>query len=308
MTQTQPGHSPTAELPPGTGRPTWPGRSTATPRHCGSAPPRPPRSQYARTQNNLGTAYRVLPTGDRAANLAGRSTAHTEALRFHTAEAAPARVRHDPEQPGHRLRRASHRGPGGQPGARRSTATPRHCGSSPPRRLPPCTASRPSTSVISISSRAAGRRHTPPSPRPSAPASSSIRPPAQKPAGRLNWGRPGMRWPPTRTAWPGSADSPRRCSAWRPDGPVPWARRSPGTARRLEEASEADRAAFVAAADRIKALEAEGRRGQDTEAPAGAGEAILCRAVRRTRPGTGGPRPGYSAHPGVPARVHGRGA
>ena len=48
---------------------------------------------------------------------------------------------------------------------------------------------------------------------------------------------------------------------------MPWARRSPGTAPPLQEASEADRAAFVAAADRIKALEAEGRRGQDTEAP-----------------------------------------
>ena len=33
-----------ADFPPGTGRPTWPGRSTATPRRCGSTPPRPPRS------------------------------------------------------------------------------------------------------------------------------------------------------------------------------------------------------------------------------------------------------------------------
>ncbi len=35
----------------------------------------------------------------------------------------------------------------------------------------------------------------------------------------------------------------------------------------LEEASEADQAAFEAAADQIKTLEAEGRRGQDTQAP-----------------------------------------
>jgi CHAT domain-containing protein/tetratricopeptide (TPR) repeat protein len=36
----------------------------------------------------------------------------------------------------------------------------------------------------------------------------------------------------------------------------------------LRAASEADRTAFIAAADRIKALEAEGRRGQDTDASA----------------------------------------
>ena len=154
---------PTPSFPPGTGRPTWPGRSTATPRRCGSAPPRPPRLEYATTQNNLGTAYAELPTGDRAANLARAIDCYTEALRFRTAEAAPleyattqnnlgiayaelptgdraanlaraiellhrgaavphrrgrpARLRHDPEQPGQRLRRASHRGPGGQPGA-----------------------------------------------------------------------------------------------------------------------------------------------------------------------------------------------
>jgi hypothetical protein len=39
----------------------------------------------------------------------------------------------------------------------------------------------------------------------------------------------------------------------------------------LQDASQADRAAFVAAADRIKALEAEGRRGQETETAAAPG-------------------------------------
>ena len=42
------------------------------------------------TQNNLGTAYASLPTGDRAANLARAIDCYTQALRFYTAEAAPA--------------------------------------------------------------------------------------------------------------------------------------------------------------------------------------------------------------------------
>ena len=44
---------------------------------------------YALTQNNLGTAYRDLPTGDRAANLTRAIACFTEALRFRTVEAAP---------------------------------------------------------------------------------------------------------------------------------------------------------------------------------------------------------------------------
>ena len=48
---------------------------------------------YATTQNNLGGAYRELPTGDRAANLARAIGCFTEALRFCTAEAAPAECR-----------------------------------------------------------------------------------------------------------------------------------------------------------------------------------------------------------------------
>ena len=45
--------------------------------------------EYAMTQHNLGTAYRALPTGDRAGNLARAIDCYTEALRFRTAEAAP---------------------------------------------------------------------------------------------------------------------------------------------------------------------------------------------------------------------------
>ncbi len=44
---------------------------------------------YAATQHNLGAAYTELPTGDRAANLAQAIGCFTQALRFYTAEAAP---------------------------------------------------------------------------------------------------------------------------------------------------------------------------------------------------------------------------
>ena len=55
------------------------------------------------TENNLGNAYLILPTGDRAANLARAIGYYTEALLFRTAEAAPLRLRRDPDQPGRRL-------------------------------------------------------------------------------------------------------------------------------------------------------------------------------------------------------------
>ena len=44
---------------------------------------------YARAQNNLGTAYRSLPTGDRGENLARAVEFYQEALRFRTPQAAP---------------------------------------------------------------------------------------------------------------------------------------------------------------------------------------------------------------------------
>ena len=44
---------------------------------------------YAMTQNNLGNAYSELRTGDRAGNLAQAIDCYTQALRFRTAEAAP---------------------------------------------------------------------------------------------------------------------------------------------------------------------------------------------------------------------------
>ena len=45
---------------------------------------------YAMSQNNLGNAYADLLAGDRAANLARAIDCYTEALRFRTAEAAPS--------------------------------------------------------------------------------------------------------------------------------------------------------------------------------------------------------------------------
>jgi len=45
--------------------------------------------EYAITQHNLGNAYRDLPTGDRASNLAQAIRCYQEALRFLTPEAAP---------------------------------------------------------------------------------------------------------------------------------------------------------------------------------------------------------------------------
>ena len=107
---------PTPSFRPGTGRPTWPGRSSCYTQALRFYTAEAAPAEYATTQNNLGIAYAELPTGDRAANLARAIECYTQALRFRTAEAAPARVRRDPEQPGQRLPGASDRGPGGQPG------------------------------------------------------------------------------------------------------------------------------------------------------------------------------------------------
>ena len=92
----------------------------------------------------LGNAYAELPSGDRAANLAQAIDCYTEALRFCTAEAAPLDYAMTQHNLGSRLRRASVRGPGRQPGAGDRLLSPRHCGSIPPR-PPRMTTRRPST-------------------------------------------------------------------------------------------------------------------------------------------------------------------
>ena len=84
------------------------------------------------TQNNLGNAYAELPTGDRAANLARAIDCYTEALRFYTAEAAPLEYAMTQNNLGNAYAEL----PTGDRAANlagRSTATPRRCGSVPPR-------------------------------------------------------------------------------------------------------------------------------------------------------------------------------
>ena len=67
------------------------------------------------TQNNLGTAYSDLPTGDRGANLGRAIACYEAALRVYTEADCPAGLGHDPEQPGQRLPRPPDGRPGRQP-------------------------------------------------------------------------------------------------------------------------------------------------------------------------------------------------
>ena len=60
---------------------------------------------YAMTQINLGTAYADFPTGDRAANLQQAIACYERGPAVLHRRGRPPRLRQDPEQPGHRLRR-----------------------------------------------------------------------------------------------------------------------------------------------------------------------------------------------------------
>ena len=95
-----------ADLPAGDRAANLSAPSPATPRPCGSAPPRPPR-RIRRTQNNLGAAYAATPApdGDWAANLAAGHRLLRPGPAVPHRRGRPPRLRHDPEQPGHRLRR-----------------------------------------------------------------------------------------------------------------------------------------------------------------------------------------------------------
>ena len=62
-------------------------------------------SDWAMTQNNLGIAYRDLPTGDRGENLRRAIACYEAALRVYTEAGLPVGLGDDPEQPGHRLQR-----------------------------------------------------------------------------------------------------------------------------------------------------------------------------------------------------------
>ena len=163
---------------------------------------------YSTTQNNLGVAYFSLPGGDRAANLARAIDCYTEALRFFTAEAAPAQYAMVQSNLGETYGRF--RGTGPLTWRAPSTATARPCSSTPQTRPLPSAAARLAASAMPISDKAAGRKGTLPTPRPSAPASSYTRPPVPMPAGNLSWVPSGTSWPLTRTAWPGPTGSPRQ--------------------------------------------------------------------------------------------------
>ena len=226
---------------------------------------------YAVTQNNLGTAYAELPTGDRAANLARAIDCYTQALRFHTAEAAPL----DYAMTQNNLGNAYAELPTGDRAANLARAIELlHRGAAVPHRrgaLPPSAA---------LTARSLGDVHFEQGRWAEAHAaySSAIR------AGEFLYQATGSE--AGRQAELGAAGDAVAADAYclARLGRLAEAvqRLEAGRARALgealardraalQEASEADRAAFVAAADRIKALEAEGRRGQDTEAPAAPG-------------------------------------
>ena len=125
--------SPTPRFRPGTGRPTWPARSAATPRRCGSAPRRPPRRDYAATQHNLGARLR-RPSGR---GPGGQPGPGDRLLRRGAAVLSPPRpprlTTPRPRTTWARLRRPSRLGTGRPTWPGRSAATPRRCGSAPPR-------------------------------------------------------------------------------------------------------------------------------------------------------------------------------
>ena len=222
------------------------------------------------TQNNLGIAYAELPTGDRAANLARAIDCYTEALRFRTAEAAPL----DYAMTQNNLGTAYAELPTGDRAANLARAI--DCYTEALRfytaEAAPaeCRLTARSLGDVHFEQGRWAEAHT--------AYSSAIR------AGEFLYQATGSE--AGRQAELGAAGDAVAADAYclARLGRLAEAvqRLEAGRARALgealardraalQEASEADRAAFVAAADRIKALEAEGRRGQDTEAPAAPG-------------------------------------
>jgi tetratricopeptide (TPR) repeat protein len=226
--------------------------------------------KYAATQNNLGNAYRELPTGDRSANLARAIDCFTAALRFQTAKAAPLDYAMTQSNLGNAYRglptgdRAANlaRAVGCYTEAlrfRTAEAAPAEC------RL---TARR--LGDVHFEQGHWMEAHT--------AYSSAIR------AGELLYQAAGFE--AGRQAQLGAAGDAMAADAYclARLGRLAEAvqRLEAGRTRALgealardqaavEEARQADRAAFAAAADRIKALEAGARRGQDTAAPAAPG-------------------------------------
>ena len=225
---------------------------------------------YAMIQNNLGATYTELPTGNRAANLARAIDCYTQALRFYTAQAAPLSYAATQNNLGEAYRRL----PTGDRAAnlaraidcytqalrfRTAEAAPAECRLTA-RRLGDAHFERDQWAEAHAAYSSASR------------AGQFLYQATGSEAGRqAELGEAGDAVP---------ADAYCLARLGRLDEAVQ--RLEAGRARTLgealardraalQEASEADRMDFVAAADRIKALEAQGRRGQDTEPPTAPG-------------------------------------
>jgi CHAT domain-containing protein len=227
-------------------------------------------AKYAMTQHNLGNAYRQLPAWDRAANLARAIDCYTQALRFFTAEAAPADYAVTQNGLGNAYREL----PTGDRAANLARAIDCYTqalrfytAEAAPHR---CRQTARSLGDAHFEQGGWAEAHT--------AYSTAIR------AGEFLYQVTGSQ--AGRQAELGAAGDTVAADAYclARLGRLAEAvqRLEAGRARALgealardraalQEASEADQAAFVAAADRIKALEALGRRGQDTDAPAAQG-------------------------------------
>ena len=223
--------------------------------------------EYAMTQNNLGSAYADLPSGDRAANLARAIDCYTEALRFYTAEAIPA----DYAMTQNNLGSAYADLPSGDRAANLARAIDCYTealrfytAETAPAR---CRLTARSLGDVHFEQGRWAEAHT--------AFSSAIR------AGEFLYHATGSETgrQAELTAAGDAVAADAYCLARLGQLAQAVQRLEAGRARALgealardraalQEASEADRATFVAARDRIKALEAEGRHWQDTKAPA----------------------------------------
>ena len=221
--------------------------------------------EYAMTQNNLGIAYGELPAGDRAANLARAIECFTQALRFRTAEAAPAEYAETQNNLGNAYRLL----PAGNRAANLARAIESYTEALRFRtaETAPAECRRAARRLgdIYLEQDRLAEAH--------AAYSSAIQ------ASELLYQATGSET--GRQAELGEAGDAVTADAYclarlgRPAEAVQ--RLEAGRARALgealardraalQQASEADRVAFAAAAERIKVLQTEGRRGQEAEA------------------------------------------
>jgi CHAT domain-containing protein/tetratricopeptide (TPR) repeat protein len=224
-------------------------------------------ADYANTQNNLGNAYANLPSGDRAANLAQAISYYTEALRFHTAEAAPFEY----AQTQNNLGNANRDLPGGDRAANLAQAISCytealrfHTAEAVPSE---CRTTARNLGDVHLERGSWAEAHTAYSS--AIDASEFLYQATSSEVGRQA----------ELEAAGDAVAADAYCLAQLNRVSEAVQRLEAGRARALGEALalegtalqdviDADRAAFVAAADRIKALQAEARRGQKTDAVA----------------------------------------